>query len=94
MAVLKRTELEIDGMKAEARLSRALVKAMRKIQASISIYELGSAIQAKDVNRAMALVPESVIRDALVPCARIIEDAVMRGGRSAAVAMGRARANG
>jgi len=84
MAVLRRTALEIEGMKIEPRLARALEKALRKIQASISIFELGSAIQSKNVNKAMALIPKSVVRDALIPCARIIEDAVAKGGRISA----------
>jgi len=87
MAVLRRTALEIEGMKIEPRLARALEKALRKIQASISIFELGSAIQSKNVNKAMALIPESVVRDALVPCVRIIEDAVAKGGRISAAGM-------
>jgi hypothetical protein len=94
MAVLRRTALEIEGMKIEPRLARSLEKALRKIQASISIFELGSAIQSKDVSRAMALIPESVVRDALVPCVRIIEDAVAKGGRISAGGISKKARNG
>jgi len=94
MAVLRRTKLEIEGMKIEPRLARALERAIRKIQASVSISELGLAIQSKNVARAMALFPDSAVRDALIPCARIIEDAVVKGGRIAADGMNKKAANG
>jgi len=81
---MKRTALETEGIKIERRLVRALLRALPKLGASVSIFELMMAIQAKDVKRAMALFPKGKIQDALVPSARIVEDAAMRGGKIAA----------
>jgi hypothetical protein len=79
-----KTKLEIDGAKTEPRLARAIRKAIRKVAAKVSIYDLSVAIGSKDVKRALKLIQRAVLIDALTPCARIIEDTVIKGGRIAA----------
>jgi len=82
--LVKRERLQIEGGKIEPRLSKAFLKAMRKVRGSISIYELTGAIQSKDIKRAMALIKKSVIQDALTPCVKILADATAKGGRVSA----------
>jgi len=81
---MKRTALETEGVKIERRLARALLRSLPKLGASVSIFELMMAIQAKDVKRAMALFPKQKIQDALIPSARIVQDATVKGGKIAA----------
>lgn len=77
----KRSPLEIEGIKIEKRLVRALERAIPKIRRSIPLYQLTAAIKTKNIRRAMALVKREAIADALAPCATITSDAVVKGGK-------------
>jgi hypothetical protein len=73
--------LSDEHAKIEARLHRAIEKALRKWSANVSLYDLSVAIQRKDVEAVLRLYSQERLADALVPVSKIMEDAVMRGGR-------------
>lgn len=77
----ERTDLEVEIDKFTPRLAKALVKAVPKIQAAVSIYDLSVAIEAGNVERAMALFPVATFRDALTPASKIMGDAFVKGGK-------------
>jgi len=65
----------------EARLARAVERSLARIRDGISINDLAAALAAKDVRRALALLPRSFVEDALMPASKIKGDAVERGRR-------------
>lgn len=65
----------------EPGLARAVERAMEKLRDSVSINALALALSARDVRRAMALLPEAAVKEALSPAGTIIREAVIRGGR-------------
>jgi hypothetical protein len=47
----------------------------------VSINDLAMALAAKDVRRALALLPVATVKDALAPAATIVRDATVKGGK-------------
>jgi len=75
----------------EARLARAVRRSLDKIRDGVSINDLAAALAAKDVRRALALLPRSFVEDALKPAGSIAADAVDRGRRIGAKQVRKAR---
>lgn len=72
------------GDRFEGRLARAIVRATERMRERVSINELAAAIGAKDVRRALALIPEENLADALQPVAAIVRATEARGERMGA----------
>ena len=80
--------------KFEPRLARAIAKGLSKVRERVSIYDLAmilerarqgymrsGRIDPKDIDAALALIPMSVLKDALSPADTIRRDVVAKGRR-------------
>ena len=76
----------------EPRLARAFVKSMRTLRDRFDRPALERALRAKNKRAALECVPDDAsIRDALVPVAAILRDAVMAGGKLAEAEINRGK---
>ena len=71
----------------EPRLFRSVVRAMQKWRDEVLINSLAMAIEAKDVKRAERALELAFVVDSLLPASKIVEDTVLAGGRTGAIAL-------
>jgi hypothetical protein len=63
----------------ERRLAKAIALAMERIRERVSIYALMPALERRKADDVAALIPDSLIDDALRPVATIMRDAMLKG---------------
>jgi hypothetical protein len=67
--------------KLEPKAALALRKSFVRLQEKVGYVELAAVIQSRNANRAVRLITEAMIDDAMSPVATVIRDAVLEGGR-------------
>lgn len=74
-------DMKRQARRFEGPLQAAASKALERIRESVSINALAMALESKDPDRVLALLPDADVKNALSPLGPPIRDAFFAGGR-------------